>query len=337
MIRAWMRALQIMVHVRPLGIFICLLAGVLCHHTPVRAQAAGSLAERLDEAVRRVEAARDRGAPLGDPGALFPETEQVMGPAGSVLVDHTSLREEWIAVPAEGTARRESLERLRHRLAAVRGEVTSTEVAGGVGASPPTGWRKRLTEVMSRPEFKKRQLEEDWRVRFMQWLREKLGFLLPRSTTEAVGSLVGWILYGLAGVTLVVVLFVLVRAALPLLTRDRRMAQGSAPPVSEKTETPESLLSLADARTSAGDLRGAVQAIFRWMLLGLHRSGRLEYDPALTNREHLTRLKAEAGVRAAFEHLSSQFERIWYGFHPVASEELAAFRAECQHLAGGRA
>lgn len=336
--RARMCALQIMGHVRPLGIFICLLSGVLlCHHTPIQAEVAGSFAKRLDEAIRRVEAARERGAPLGDPGALFPETEEVMGPGGSVRVDHTSLREEWNTVPTDGTARRESLERLRHRLVAVRAEVTWMEVAVGEGASPPTGWREKLTEVMSRPEFKKRQVEEDWRVRLLQWLREKLGFLLPHGTTEAIGNLVGWILYGLAGVTLVAILFVLVRAALPLLTRDRRTAQGQAPSVPREPETQETLLALADARTRAGDLRGAVQAIFRWMLLGLNRSGRLEYDPALTNREHLTRLKAEAGVRAAFEQLSSQFELIWYGFHPVAPEELAAFRAECQHLAGGRA
>jgi hypothetical protein len=333
-----MRALLIMVQVRPLVIFISLLTGVLlCLHTPNQAEATGSFVERLDEAIRRVEAASERGTSLGDPGGLFPETEEVMGPGGSVRVDHTSLREEWSAVPAGGTARRESLERLRHRLVAVRAEMTSTEVAAGAGASPPTGWREKLSGVMGRPEFKKRQLEEDWRVRLVQWLREKLGFLLPRGTTEAIGSLMGWILYGLAGVTLAVVLFVLVRAALPLLIRDRSAPQGLAPSVPRQAETQETLLALADARTRAGDLRGAVQAIFRWMLLGLHRSGRLEYDPALTNREHLTRLKDEGGVRATFEQLSSQFELIWYGFHPIALEELAVFRAECQHLAGGRA
>jgi hypothetical protein len=96
-------------------------------------------------------------------------------------------------------------------------------------------------------------------------------------------------------------------------------------------------LALADARTRAGDLRGAAQALFRWMLLGLHRTGRLEFDPALTNREHLARLRADAGVRAVFDRLCRQFELVWYGVQPLASEELAAFRAECQRLAGRRA
>jgi hypothetical protein len=107
--------------------------------------------------------------------------------------------------------------------------------------------------------------------------------------------------------------------------------------VEAKAETQETLLALADARARAGEFRGAAQAIFRWMLLGLHRAGRLQYDPALTNREHLARLKTDAAVRAAFERVCRQFELVWYGFHPVAPEEFVAFRAECRRVAGGRA
>jgi hypothetical protein len=170
----------------------------------------------------------------------------------------------------------------------------------------------------------------------MQWLREKLGFLFPRGTTQTVGRALGGFLYVLAGATLLVVLVLLVRAALPLFSRDRRSPRPQAGTAAASVETPESLLALADARSRVGDLRGAAQAIYRWMLLGLHRTGRLDYDPALTNREHLARLKADARVRTVFERLSRQFELVWYGFHPVASEEFAAFRAECQRLAKGQ-
>jgi hypothetical protein len=252
-------------------------------------------------------------------------------------VDHTSLRAEWKDVPADGNARHESLERLRHRLVAVRAEMTPIGAAASASARPRTGWREKLSQVLSRPEFKKRQPGDDWRVRLMQWLREKLGFLFPRSTTRAVGGALGGILYVLAGVTLVAVLVLLVRAALPLFARDRRRARPQAPRAPAKVETPESLLTLADARARAGDLRGAAQALFRWMLLGLHRAGRLEYDPALTNREHLARLKGDAGVRETFERLSRQFDLAWYGFQPVAPEEFAAFRADCHRLARGQA
>ncbi len=314
-----------------------LAAALLCVHVSARAEISGNLTARLDEAIRQVEAARDRGESLADPGALFPETEEVAGPGGTMQVDHTSLRAEWKGIPADGNARHESLERLRHRLLAVRSEMTPAGAAAGAGARPRTGWREKLSQVLSRPEFKKRQPGDDWRERVMQWLREKLGFLFPRSTTRTVGSTLSGILYVLAGVTLVAVLVFLVRAALPLFTRHRRRARPQAPTAPAKVETPESLLALADARARAGDLRGAAQALFRWMLLGLHRAGRLEYDPALTNREHLARLKGDARVRETFERLSRQFELAWYGFQPVAPEDFAAFRADCHRLARGQA
>jgi hypothetical protein len=215
--------------------------------------------------------------------------------------------------------------------------MTPAGATAAAGARPRTGWREKLSQVLSRPEFKKRQPEEDWRVRILQWLREKLGFLFPRSATRTVGSALSGILYVLAGATLVAVLVFLVRAALPLFARDRRTARAPAPVASVRAETPESLLALADARARAGDLRGAAQALFRWMLLGLHRAGRLEYDPALTNREHLARLKGDAEVRETFERLSRQFELAWYGFQPVPPEEFATFRADCHRLARGQA
>jgi hypothetical protein len=322
-----------MVRLRSSRLFgFVIAAALLSVHVPVRAETPGNLIGRLDEAIRQVEAARDRGELLPDPGALFPDAEEVAGPGGPIRVDHTILKSEWQSIPADGNARRESLERLRHRLLAVRGEIAS---AGAVPRAPSlTGWRERLSQVLSRPEFKKGQPVEDWLRRVVQWLRERLGFLFPSGTTRVVSGALSGILYVLAGATLLVVSIFLVRTALPLFTRDRRASRPQASVGTARHETPESLLALADARTRAGDLRGAVQALFRWMLLGLHRSGRLEYEPALTNREHLARLRADAGILAAFERLCQQFERVWYGFHPVAPEEFATFRAECQRLAG---
>ncbi len=334
--RIRMGGLWIMTHARTVGITLYgITAILLCVPMVAQAEAADPFAGRLDEAIRRVEAARDHGAPLGDLAALFPETEEMSGPAGTIRVEHTSLWEEWKAVPAEGKARRESLERLRDRLAAVRAQVTSGGGVSGVGAAAPAGWREKLTQVLRRPEFMKGQTEEDWRVRLMQWLRDKLGFLFPGGTARTVGSALRWIIYALAGVTLCGVLFVLVRAALPLLSRDRRTPQELPSSAPAGVETEESLLALADARRRAGDLRGATQAVFGWMLLGLQRAGRLEDDPALTNREHLGRLKAGDSIHTAFERLSGQFELAWYGFHPMAPEEFAAFRSECQRVAGG--
>ena len=319
------------------------------------------LAARLDEAVHQVDTARDGGPPLGDPGALFPETEEVTWGTEAIRVDHASLRAEWQAVPGEGEARRAALERLRHRLAAVRAELGGPgsgagaagrapggapgtppdgrdATAGAVpGEPPPAGWREKLTEILSRPEFKKQAARESLLARLLQWLRDKLNALLPQGTGQTAGKIVGWIVKVLAGAAILALLAVLVRAALPLFRGERRAAASPGPAAAARPETPETLLALAEARTRAGDLRGAVQASFRWVLLTLHLAGRLEYDPSLTNREHLARLKADAVGRAAFAELCGQFELVWYALRAVSREEYAAFRTRCQELARGRA
>ena len=205
------------------------------------------------------------------------------------------------------------------------------------GPPPAPGWREKLAEILSRPEFKKEEARQGLLEQVLKWLRDKFGFDFSIGRSGAFNRIVGWILYILAGAAALFVLVVLARAALPLFRRDRPGGPSGGPSAPAPPETPEDLLALAEARTRAGDLRGAVQAMFRWLLLCLHRAGRLEYDPALTNREHLPRLKTDAPGRAAFAELSGQFERVWYALGTLTAEEYAAFRGRCQQLAGGRA
>jgi len=297
------------------------------------AEVQSDLAARLDEATRRTEAARNGGRALGDPGTLFPETEEVAAATGAMRVDHAALRAEWAAVPGEGDGRRAALDRLRDRLAAVRAEMEPGRRDGAAGP-PPDRWREKLADVLSRPEFTKRPLEASLMERALNWLRDKLGSLFPERAQKALGSIGRWVVYALAGVAIMLVLIVLVRAALPLLRREALRPGGGPAPGHARPETPETLLALADARARAGDSRGAVQALFRWLLLCLHQGGRLDYDPALTNREHLARLKMDGALRAAFEDLSGRFELAWYALRPVGPDEVAAFRERARALAG---
>ena len=299
---------------------------VLCTAPEISAETHAELTSRLDEAIRLVESAQNTGVPLPDASSLFPATEEVTSDPGTLRIEHSSLRAEWGAVPAEGTPRREALERLKHRLVAVREHLN----ARGASILPPSDWREKLSETMNRPELKKRPAEESLLDRIMRWLADKLSFLFPQSVRQDVGTVVGWIIYILA-------LVVLVRTVLPLLRWKHRAGSVSGTPAAAEPETPEALLRLADARIHDGDFRGAMQALFRWMLLSLHHAGRLEFDPALTNREHLNRLKGGAGALAAFADLSRQFDLVWYGLHAVSARECAAFRTGCQNLVGGRA
>ncbi len=337
-------------------LWLCRAAGPL----PAGAEIVEGLAARMDEAMRRADAARTGDASLGDPSDLFPKTEEVTWGDQSIQIDHAGLRAEWQAVPAEEVPRRQALERLHARLAAVRNELgpgAPGPAAGGRAAGgsrsgvspgpaarqggvlvppPPERWRERLTEVLSRPEFRKQPAQESWWERLKRLLRDRFGIELPGGAGGTLGRIILWTIYILAGVAILYVLFALVRVALPLFQRYRRLPRAEAPTRPAQPDTPESLLTLAEARSRGGDWRGAVQAMFRWLLLRLHLAGRLDYDPALTNREHLARLKADAAARAVYLELSGEFELAWYALRPVRADDYAQFRARCQHLAEGR-
>jgi hypothetical protein len=318
---------------RFLFLLLVLSTGVLGAAREISAQTHAGFLSRLDEAIRLVESAQSMGVRLPEASSLFPTTEEGASDPGALRIEYSSLRAEWDAVPADGTPRREALERLKHRLVAVRAHLN----AQGGSIPPPSGWREKLTETMNRPELKKRPVDESLLAHIMRWLTDKLSFLFPQSIRQDVGAVVGWIIYILALAALVPALYVLVRTVLPLLRWKHRAGPAPGAPAAAEPETPEALLRLADARIHNGDFRGAMQALFRWMLLSLHQAGRLEFDPALTNREHLNRLKEGAGARAAFADLSRQFDLAWYGLHAVSARECAAFRTGCQNLIGGRA
>lgn len=259
-------------------------------------------------------------------------------------IDHAALRAEWRTVPGEGEARRRVLEQLRERLLAVRAEAARAapatgETPGGVpGESKafPAGWREKLSEILARPEFKKGEARTNLYQQIWAWLMDWLGALLPGGTSAAVGRLLESAVFLLAGAALVALFVVLVRVAIPLLRRERQPAAGPASSGQPVRETPEMLLALARDRSQAGDLRGAAQAMFRWLLTTLQRMGRLDYDPALTNREHLARFRGDTAARAGFADLTAQFERTWYGLGPIDPDGYQAFFARCHDLAGGR-
>jgi hypothetical protein len=299
--------------------------------SPASGEAVTDLRSRLDEAIRVVDTAISEGGALPDPDALFPTADEVRTGEVVYTVDHGSLRAEWGRVARDPAKRREALERLRRRLVAVRAELDRSPAAS---PGPPTGWQERLAEVMARPELSKKEVQEPLYVTILRWLAERLGFLFPETVRKEAGKVTTWIVLLLAAVALLLAVVTLIRTVAPGFRRNRTVP---ATPASrpEAPETPEGARAAATARAAAGDFRGALQAAFRWVLLSLHRRGQLDYEPALTNRQHLRRLTAESSVRTAFERLTRDYDAAWYGLRPVAAEEYADFERRCRTVAGG--
>ncbi len=91
----------------------------------------------------------------------------------------------------------------------------------------------------------------------------------------------------------------------------------------------------AQARTAAaaaagtGDFRRAVRYRYLATLLTLDESGRMRFDPALTDGEYLR--QAPAALRDPLRPLVAGFQRFWYGGYPAGAGDYQAY----QTLAAG--
>ncbi|HUS15445.1 MAG TPA: DUF4129 domain-containing protein, partial [Chloroflexia bacterium] len=81
----------------------------------------------------------------------------------------------------------------------------------------------------------------------------------------------------------------------------------------------------ATEAATAGDYRKAVRYRYLATLLALDESGRLHFDPALTNGELMGKVAPE--VREPLRPLVAVFERLWYGGFPATEHEYQAYQA----------
>lgn len=97
----------------------------------------------------------------------------------------------------------------------------------------------------------------------------------------------------------------------------------------------DAALSLAEGRAhlDRGDIREAVRAFYVGILSALHRSRVLELDAALTNWEHLDKLKSRPDLRDRLVPSTRTFDLVWYGRRPVERAEASAIEALLVELA----
>ena len=213
----------------------------------------------------------------------------------------------------------------------------------------------RARAILDRPEFhepppRKAKPEEKkepegesawdrfWR-RVSDWLEE---LLRPRRESRApeisiapdAGQAVanGLAILLVAGVLVALAVLVLRRrgAAKDGMTQELDVVTAPlAPAVQESalSRPPEGWAALADELAARGQYREAVRGLYLAALSKLHREGALDYDPSLSNWDHVRRYKGPPPWKPPFRELTLRFDFVFYGNVGGTAEGYRDFRA----------
>ena len=213
----------------------------------------------------------------------------------------------------------------------------------------------RARAILDRPEFqqpppRKAKPQEEpkkdgenawdrfWR-RFGEWLRD---LLRPRRETTRPQEVDIAPVGGQAvanGLAVVLVAGVLVALAVLILRRPRRPSTEEALDVvtaplapsavqeSALSRPPEGWAALADDLAARGLYREAVRGLYLAALSRLHREGALDYDPSLSNWDHVRRYKGPPPWKPPFRELTLRFDFVFYGNVGASASGYRDFRA----------
>jgi hypothetical protein len=270
--------------------------------------------------VREAAAAARRNDRLGldDAGARLAAVTVVRVGDEMLPADNRWLAEE-LARPAPRTA-----------LIATRLAALADALALPPGAAPPDA-RERLRAILARPPFGESTAQTpQWWTDFWNWVGRVLEALLrPLTNVQPAAGTTTALVVAAIGVLLLVgiglYLFLGLRRSLV------RGAQIQAADV-EDGLTAREASDQAGELIRSGDYRAAVRSLYLAALLWLDERGALRYDRALTNREHLERLRDNPELRGRLAPIIATFDNVWYGHAPITPDELATYRAQVEAL-----
>lgn len=148
-----------------------------------------------------------------------------------------------------------------------------------------------------------------------------------RAPTAALGAFSRVILLGIGLLAVLAALIYLARGLRVQPAALRDPAASSDDPV-----TAEEALSSAAASQQVKEYRAAIRYLTLSSLLLLSERGVLDYDPALTNREHLAQVRDHPAIFELLSAIVARFDSVWYGFAPVDDAVYQAFRQRVQQL-----
>jgi hypothetical protein len=306
-----------------MNIVAAILFSVLCSLFPAQSYAQGQPPDLPTYTgwVREAYAAAQRNDRLGleDAAARLTATASVQ------LVDNTiiAVDNDWL---------REALREAQPDLPAITARLGAIlDALAQPPSAAPADARERLAQLLDKPPFKRS--EEDaqptWLRDFLDWLGRALEQILrPIGRAAAVGgNTIAWAI-GIVGLGLLLgVIAYMLRGLRRGMVADAQIDHDP-----EANLTAKTALDQADGLARGGDYRTAVRYLYLSALLWLDERNVLRYDRALTNREHLDRVRENPALRARLAPIVDTFDRVWYGHISIDADAFAAYQEQIEAL-----
>ena len=272
----------------------------------------------------------------------LPVEETVTTPTGELKTNNLWFSNGLKAAEDEAdlTKRAEILNHIDGRLAAIAVEIEALQNAEAAARSKDEEKRK-LSEILSRPEYQKPAPKEPEENLLSKWIREFLKWLepyLPRFGSGTALDLSGGVTavqYLLIGLIVIFIGFLAYKLAPILAARFRRKSETEIESRVILGETihedvsSHDLFSDAERLAREGDLRGAIRKGYVALLCELSDRKLIGLARHKTNRDYLRDVSSRREIHQDMVGLTGSFERHWYGSREAKAEDWEDFRQRC--------
>lgn len=174
--------------------------------------------------------------------------------------------------------------------------------------------RDELREIYERDEFKREKREPSALERGLQQIFRWFGSL------HGSAPLVFWLL-----IVVIILLLVLLFSYLGVVIRRsvyvRRDSAEDSQHDARRRQLSAGLRAEADEHARTGDYTAAVRCLFLSLVYAFDESGRLHFEPSLTNREYLHGLLRRPEQETALRVFVDVLDDNWYGQHSTTAEQ----------------
>jgi hypothetical protein len=278
---------------------------------------------RDNETVRRVD-------------ELLPANEKIDDVSG-VEIDNSWLGPELRRYTSEKSSQRYDLLRsITERLKAIDERLTEFEKADTATAETKENSKKKMAEILSRPEYLHQAKQESALARLVARILKWIQDLFPKPKPMSVGS--AGIVSKIAQIVVIVlaigvIIFVLAKFLPRVFRSDRpkkKRKEKARIVLGERLEPEQSardLLAEAEAMARRGELRAAIRRAYIALLVELGDRKILSLAQYKTNRDYLRAMRDLEPLYGNVKQLTDSFERHWYGLAQASETDWRAFRA----------